>query len=403
MTLRFLNYIMGYYKISVCPEDAEKAMNILLEYNFTYSTPIRNTASENRLEFNITARHVNDFKKACAPMCINFETSKVRGFPRILELYKKRLGVVIGIIYFLAMIWMSTLFIWDVTVTGNDEIKDNEVINLLNELGCGIGSFIPNINFDDLHNKYLLSSKNIAWIAVNMKGVVAEVEVREIKYGDNSEADEKTAANIVAKYDGQIYTVEVIGGRTVVKPGDVVKKGELLISGVVDVSGRSSVPGVRYEKASGKVLAAINKEIYIVIPLTQEKKVLTGNSSNSYLINIFGKDINLSINSRISESGYDKIVNNRKLTIFGEVTLPVNIITETYNEYEIQNVTISMEEAADLAFKKFRVEIDAALSGEDTQLLERRIETAFDSDNFYLKCSLHCIEDIAESVPFSVN
>lgn len=402
MTLKLLNYITGYHNVSVCSEDAEKAMNILLEYSFIYSTPVRDKSSDGILKFNIIAKHVNDFKKVCRNRCVNCEISHVKGFPRLLELYKKRLGVFIGIIYFFVMLWMSTLFIWDVTVTGNADIPDSEIITLLDDLGCGIGSFIPTINFDELHNKYLLSSRNIAWIAVNMKGVVAEVEVREIMYGRKKDT-EKTAANIVAVCDGQIESVEVYEGRKSVAIGDIVKKGDLLISGVVESGLKGTTQTVFYKKAEGKVLAKVNKKIYIVIPLVQEKKVPTGNTQNSYMINIFGKNINISPNSGISESSYDKIVSKRKLTVFGEVVLPVNILTETYNEYEIQKVTISKDEAVELAFKKLRTEMDAALSGEDTQLLERQTDAAFDDDNFYLKCNLYCIENIAESVPFSFN
>ena len=399
MTLRIINYVTGYYKVSVCAKDAERAMNILLKNNFITSAPKRERGeSEGALTFVVIARHMKILRESFAHRCIDAEISHIMGLPRLIERYKRRLGIFIGVAYFFAMLYASSFFIWEMNVSGNSTVSDEAILRLLDEVGCGVGSFIPAIDFDELRNRYLLNSPDIAWISVNMNGVVAEVEVREIMRG-GAKGDE-SAANVVASADGQIDMVEVFSGRKAVNIGDVVKKGDLLISGVIDVGANTGEGTVAYERAAGKVIARVIKDIYIKIPLSQEVKTFTGDSKSSYLINIFGKSVKFFSNSGISGDNCDKIVKTKQVTIFGEIFLPVNIVSETYNEYEMTNITITEEQAVELAFMRLRGEMDAALADDDTELLERTIDSSYDGENFILTCSLYCLENIAQTAPF---
>ena len=402
MILKFIDYVTGYYKVSVCAKDVEMVMNILLKNNFIGSAPVRERdKSDGEMGFVIIARHIKKLREVFAVRHIEAEISHIMGLPHLFELYKKRLGVFIGIAYFFAMVWASTFFIWDMNVSGNRQVSDAEIIELLDEVGCGVGSLIPAIDFDELRNRYLLNSPNIAWISVNMNGVTAEVEVREIMPG-GARGDE-SAANIVASADGQIDIVEVFSGKKAVNIGDVVKKGDLLISGVIGIGGTAGQESIEYERAAGKVIARVIKDISIKIPMEQEQKVFTKERKSSYLINIFGKSVKFFSNSGISGGNCDKIVEKKQIVIFGEIFLPVNIITETYNEYEMQTVRLSEEKAVELAFVKLRSEMDAALAGEDTELLERQIDSSYDGENFILTCSLYCLENIAQTAPFDAD
>ena len=50
------------------------------------------------------------------------------GLPFIIERYKKRLGLLIGIIIFCSTLFVLNFFVWDVTVSGNSSVSTQKVL-----------------------------------------------------------------------------------------------------------------------------------------------------------------------------------------------------------------------------------------------------------------------------------
>ena len=138
----------------------------------------------------------------------------------------------LGALLSAVMIWLSGRVIWCVNVTGNSTVPDGEIIEILESLGCGVGDFFGDIDFDVLHTRFLMKSDNIGWISVNMNGTHANVEVREIIFG-KEETKEGGFYNVVAAEDGQIVRMAAVEGKPVCEIGDTVLRGELLISGAI--------------------------------------------------------------------------------------------------------------------------------------------------------------------------
>ena len=45
----------------------------------------------------------------------------------------------------------------------------------LAQLGCGIGTYIPSVDFYGICQRFLLENERVSWISVNMVGTTAEV------------------------------------------------------------------------------------------------------------------------------------------------------------------------------------------------------------------------------------
>lgn len=94
-----------------------------------------------------------------------------------------------------------------------------------------------------MRNHVLLALPEVSWLAVNVRGCVAHVQVVE-RHRPPEAADRSTVTNIVARRAGLITKVEALEGQAMVLPGATVTEGQLLISGVSETEhiGRTVCP-----------------------------------------------------------------------------------------------------------------------------------------------------------------
>ncbi len=316
------------------------------------------------------------------------------GILTVFQRYSKRWGLFLGIILLFILVHLSSKIVWKINIEGNYTVTDSEIEAILNDSGLYLGAFIPDINYDRLHNRFLMSTDKISWISVNIDGNVANVVVNERLKAE--EPEEKSYTNVIAASDGQIALVTVYDGIKTVNISDVVKKGDILISGVMD----SSSQGVRYVHADGIVKAYVKKNISVKIPMKQEIKVYTGNTYTDRDIKIFTKYINILKKYRNSYLLCDRIETKENLTLFGSCTLPITVRNTRYFEYGYESITYTQKEAKDLAMAELKIKMDSALS--DAELISKRVNHYCDFEYYYVECELYCIEDIAELVEFKV-
>ena len=129
-------------------------------------------------------------------------------------------------------------------------------------------------------------------------------------------------------------------GTPLVKEGDVVTKGTILVGGWLE----GKYTGTRYVHANGDVQAKVWYSQKEKIPLKQVEKVKTGNEENKYSVKINNFKINLT--KGVSKfKKYDTIEASKKLKLFSNFYLPIEIYTKTFQEYEERELIYTPEEA----------------------------------------------------------
>ncbi|MBQ8509140.1 MAG: sporulation protein YqfD [Clostridia bacterium] len=309
------------------------------------------------------------------------------GFRRLLRRYRRRWGIPIGIGMFFAVICASGQFIWTMDVVGNDQVTETEILERLDALGCRIGTYIPSIDFDALHTEFLMSDDDIAWIAVNLRGTHATVEVREIVRPDFT-IDEDTPYNLVAKEDGIVQSVDIYRGQAMVESGELVRAGDLLASGLEDTA-----RGLKLVHARGKVAAEVKRTIKVEIPLETSEKVYTGLEVSEKSLKFFGISIKLFGNTGNLPAMCDKIEGEDSLRFFGEIEVPLSLHETVYREYELVTKTLTEEEASRQAWERLRRECRTAQEG--CELLRREISAGIVDGAYVIECELGLLCDIA--------
>lgn len=259
-----------------------------------------------------------------------------------LKKHRRRLGLLVGALIFATALFVSSRFVWDIDIRGNEKMPTDLIETALGEHGLYLGAERSSIDAGDICRKMTVGQSGISWMSIDLRGTVAHVEVRETAEADIEALSEPS--NLVAACDGQIVSVTAYGGKSEVRAGQTVKKGDLLVSGIID----SEALGYRLVRARGEVVANVTKRFSASAPLETVEKIPTGNVKTARKIKIFSKTAELFKKINISFEKYDTIERTERLSLFG-VRLPVFVTTVTYAEFIERPLTLTEDEARSVA------------------------------------------------------
>lgn len=347
--------------------------------------------SDEGLTFSLMLSQCRMIESAMRERGVEYEITGEHGPWKVVRRYKKRIGIPIGALIFLLLLFLSERFIWTFEVVGNDTVPDREILEQLDKLGCSVGTYIPSVDFDSLHNLFLLSERRISWISVNLNGTHAMVEVRETQ-PPATHIDANAPHNLVASEAGLIEYSEILRGAKIAREGDYVNEGDLLASGVVQMK-----HGLSLIHARGSVMARVKREIKIEVPLKESTKMLTGREFSEKTLNFFGISLKIFKNTSNLPENCDKIIRESPLSFFDAVTVPITLHETVYREYSDAVITRSEEEAKAEAYKRLRAECAAVAA--DSEIVSRNVSAGLVGGAYVIECELEVIRDIAREVP----
>lgn len=386
-------FFLGAVRVSVDYQNVTPLLNLCMYYCIPYSD-FRAESDRVTMVFRLAA--FKQMKKEAVSRGIIYKIEKMRGLPVFLAKYKFRVGIYLGLVCAIALVFFAHRFVWDIEVTGNENITSSEIIEILREHGFAVGSYIPAVNTDRIENKILIDSERISWMSINIIGTVAEVQIRE-NVTSNKENVSTKPANLVASKSGLIEEVRIFRGKVMVGAGKYVNKGDLLVSGLFD----SVQEGFRFTRASGEVFARTVEEFIIEIPYEYEGKEYTGvEYCDKYLI-FFDYSMNILKNSGKDDALYDKINIVENCSLFGMIKTPLKIRKERYLEYSTVWKTRSPESAELLAY--FELESKLSSLSSSATLIKKSITPYQREDRFILHCTIVLIENIAQTKEFDVD
>lgn len=333
-----INYILGYLTINVEGYFIERFINMCRNKNILLWNIKRKNSS-----FIICKIGIKEFKKirdiAKKTKCKITITSK-KGIPFIFEKYKKRKIFLLMMCIISGLLFVLSQFVWniEVKITG-DTLNEDEIINSLNENGLYIGEKKSSIDVKEIINNVRLKREDISWIGIEIKGTNAIVEVVEAEEKPEV-VDENDYCSIVSDKPGKILKVIANNGTAMVKPGDIVKAGSLLIAGWIE----GKYTGTRFVRADGKIDALVWYTETASVKLNEKKIEKTGNTEKKYALNINNFRINLYKKLSNFEK-YDTIYTAKKIKIFSNFYIPVELIECNNFEIKEENVNYSEEEA----------------------------------------------------------
>lgn len=355
------------------------------------------------LSFCVARGDLRALRRAAEGCGAEVSIERTAGTPFFFARLRRRHALFAGGILCAALLLVNSLFIWDFEVTGNETVPTETILHALREHGVHRGTFIYSFRSQDICNRVLPELKDLCWVAVNVRGCKAYVQVRE-RVRAPERVNESEPTNVIAAKPGLITKVRALDGEKRVLPGTSVQQGQLLIAGVVDTGGTEK-PSVttRFLAGKGEVWARTWYDLTVRVPLTYEKKVYTGKEKRSHTL-IWGEN-RLKIGAKgssICNVDCDKIKNQTQWTLFGLFALPVTWETETLLPYELE-ITPRSRADAEAQGKDMLETYLTALLGETGSVTQRRFSTAVEGDTLVVTLSAECEEQIGKEVPIAVS
>ncbi len=310
-----------------------------------------------------------------------------RGAPFLLWRVRKRAALALGLVLCFGLLGLSTVFVWQIDVRGNDAVPSSRILAALRSEGVDIGTCVLKIPQRAVTNRLLLKLPELSFITLNTKGSRLEVLVRE-KVPRPELYDPGAVVSVYAKKPGIITSVTATEGWAVRRAGETVDAGDELISAYVPL-------GLgRYTHASGTVLARTWYEMTVQIPLSRLKKEYTGEKTTRRAIILAGNRINLYISGGNPYRECDKITVYDPLELPGGGVLPLTVVTETFEEYESASCPLTPREAERMAKARLLYELEEEIGS--GSIVETSFETAASEGALTVTMRAECIEDIAQ-------
>ena len=348
-----LAYIFGYLEIKVEGYFIEKFINNCLKSNiFLWNIKRKRTTI---MTCNIGVKDFKNIRKILKQTKCRIKIEKKKGLPFTFNKYRKRKIFALLIFIILIIIAIVSNFVWNIQIEGTEKISKDELIQTLKEEGLSIGKFKPGIETREIINKVRLDRDDIAWIGIEITGTNAIVKVVEAEEKPEI-VDEDEYCNIVATKDGVVTKIMAQNGTPLVKNGDLIKKGTVLIGGWLE----GKYTGTRYVHSNGQVEAKVWYTQKERVYLKETKKEDTGEAQNKYSVNINNFIINF--NKRVSKfENYDTIEEAKKIKLFSNFYLPIELVKTTYKEYKVVEIAHTLEEAKTIGIERAKDKLNAQI------------------------------------------
>ena len=194
---------------------------------------------------------------------------KKRGTPFFLHKYRRRKLFAFGFLIFLVCIRVAGMFVWNVEVSGNESVPSEDILTILEELGVKRWALKDSLDVRELANLFMVKSKGISWVGIDLNGSKVNVEVVE-KPKVPEKIDNDIACDIVATKPALIVSLDVYKGTSKVSVGDVVDSNTVLVTGIMEmkqfpekteeVHALASIKGkVWYERTRGLKLSELRE------------------------------------------------------------------------------------------------------------------------------------------------
>ncbi len=382
-----LNYIIGYVNIKVESFFLERFINICTSKKIFLWNIKRKKSSI--LYANISIKDYKKLRSIALKTKAKVKIEAKKGLPFFLHKYRKRkiffalfMLMIIGLI-------VTSNFIWNIEITGNINIDEEEIIESLNQNGLKVGMNKNEIDTDSIINNIRLQRDDIAWIGIDIKGTNAIIEIKEADEAPEI-IDQDEYCNIVSNKEASITKINVQNGTALVEVGDIVKEGDVLVAGYLE----GTYTGIRYVHAQADIEAKVwysKKEKFY---LTQEIQVPTGATETKYSLNLNNFTINF-YKTLSNFENYDTINESKKLMIFSNFYLPIEIIKTTNNEYENKQVTYTEEELTEIATNKLEEELLAEIEDENN-IINEQINVYPNDDYIEVEVIYEVLESIGD-------
>lgn len=306
--------------------------------------------------------------------------------------FSNRIGLGIGVLTCLVLFSILSGFVWNIEIVGNESLSNEEISDFLEQNGFATGVFWRSVDKSVIEDLLMASYGEIAWAHINRFGTTARVEISEST--EKPKVVEKDGvANLKARCDGVIVSVEVYDGWQTVMVGEAVHEGDILISGVYE---SEQAKKNLFAHARGNVVARVEERIDLNIPRTEKRRSYTS-EKEYFAVSFFGLYLPLYF-GRIPDENADVSKTVKYLEINSN-PIPVGFIRHNAKKYSLEEYSMNDTQLNEKAQSVFKDYLNSEF-GEDNVILQE-VVINLESDSARVVGNVSVLENIG--VESSIN
>lgn len=329
-------YLFGYINIFVEGYFIERFINICISKRIMLWKLSRENST--CLTARISISDFKDIRSIAKKTKCKVKIKDKKGLPFLKKRYRKRKIFAITLLVIAILIFGLTRFIWNIEINCDESISQKEIETILREEGIEEGTYIKKINTEQVINNMYLKRDDISWIGLEIKGTNLIVNI--VKAENKPEViDKNEPCNIVANKDAVILKISSQNGTSRVSVGDTVKEGDLLVEGIME----GKYTGNRFVHAEADILAKVWYTKEREKDIKTEFYTYTGNDEKKYQIKV--SDFKIIFNKSLPKfKKYDTIESVKKVKLFSNYYIPVEVKTITYKEQKKEYKEYTIDE-----------------------------------------------------------
>lgn len=208
---------------------------------------------ENAIQMEIDAKNFKKLRPLVRKTHVKIHILNRQGPAFFFYRHKKRWWFLIGAAACAGIIYVLSLFIWQIDIDGNSKYTEDLILQALAQMNVKTGCRKSEIDLPKIEEELRIMYNEITWVSASITGTKLQIELREGNL-KTSEVSESGPADLVADEDAVITNLVVRQGTAAVHYGDEVKKGDVLIEGRVFIYNEDeTLKKVDYLTADGDI------------------------------------------------------------------------------------------------------------------------------------------------------
>ena len=208
---------------------------------------------ENAIQMEIDAKNFKKLRPLVRKTHVKIHILNRQGPAFFFYRHKKRWWFLIGAAACAGIIYVLSLFIWQIDIDGNSKYTEALILQALAQMNVKTGCRKSEIDLPEIEEELRIMYNEITWVSASITGTKLQIELREGNL-KTSEVSESGPADLMADEDAVITNLVVRQGTAAVHYGDEVKKGDVLIGGRVFIYNEDeTLKKVDYLTADGDI------------------------------------------------------------------------------------------------------------------------------------------------------
>lgn len=385
---------LGGVKVEIKGLNIERFFNIAAQRGIL----VEDVGMENEVTFWTTPSDFKKMKPVARKSGVALRIRDRYGLPFFLYKNRTRKLFGAGAGSFFLLLYVMSLFIWDISFEGNFRFTDETLLHYMEEIPVVYGMKKADISCEDLEASIRNHFTEITWVSAEIKGTRLVVRIKENEALLAPLATDTEPCDIAASKEGVIVRTVVRSGFSQVKAGDTVSAGDLLVDGTIPIYDDSASLINSHEiHADAEIYAQTIHTIKKSVPVTRTEKTRTGKTRYGVFLNVFGHTFYV-LMPAYGDSDWELIMEQEQLKFFEDFYLPVYLGRISAYEYVPYEKNYTEKEISSIC-EEFLREYMEKLSEKGIQILGSDGKIEQGESGWQIKGTLTVIEDIAKEVP----